>query len=285
MTYGPGIIARTLSVPSVADRHGRLWQYHSRSDRHSKVACWAVLFDLLSASSLMRQHAAAGKVAFGINRQLNDWTTNRKKNLDLVVARTTGDPADRASVDLGELATRFGIVLTPQEQAKIDELPTSHAGSAGSTVLVALEAKACMTAHIKALPRLHDELTSSYQTIHGDSQHALAVGLAVINHADTFISPDLNKDPEREVVVSPHSQPNATQRTIAKIEEIHRRPGGNSAHPGFDALGIIVVDARNDGSPVTLVNSPPAPQPSSPFHYDKMIQRAAQSYDASFVNV
>lgn len=285
MTYGPGIITRTLSVPSVADKHGRLWQYHSRSDHHSKVACWAVLFDLLSASSLMRQHAAAGKVAFGINRQLNDWTTNRKKNLDLVVARTTGDPADRASVDLGELATRFGIVLTPQEQAKIDELPTSHAGSAGSTVLVALEAKACMTAHIKALPRLHDELTSSYQTIHGDSQHALAVGLAVINNADTFISPDLNKDPDREVVVSTHSQPNATQRTIAKIEEIHRRPGGNSAHPGFDALGIIVVDARNDGSPVTLVSSPPAPQPSSPFHYDKMIQRAAQSYDASFVNV
>lgn len=285
MTYGPAIIVRTLSTPGVSDKHGRQWQYHSRSDRHSKVACWAVLFDLLAESSLMRSHAAAGKVAFGINRELNDWSTNRKKNLDMVIARTLGDHSKQVTADLGSMAQKYGIALTPDEQQVLDSLPTGSEGAAGSTVLVALEAKACMTAHIKALPRLHDELTSSYQTVHGDSQHALAVGLVMINAADSFISPDLNKDPAAAPVVTAHKQPHATERTIAKIKEIHRRPGSHSAQPGFDALGIIVIDAKNDESPVSLVDSPPAPQPSDPFHYDKMIQRAAQAYDASFVNV
>jgi uncharacterized RmlC-like cupin family protein len=36
-------------------------------------------------------------------------------------------------------------------------------------VLIALEAKACMTAHVKALPRLYDELNSSHQCVHGSS--------------------------------------------------------------------------------------------------------------------
>lgn len=276
---GPAIITRSMTQPSVTDVAGRTWQYHSRSDQHSKVACWAILFDLLQASQLLRRHVAAGKVAFGINRQINDWQSGRKKNLDLVVARS-GETAS-AAFDLAQLAGRYQIVLTPQEEQILAGLPRSPEGAAGSTVLVALEAKACMTAHIAALPRLYDELTSSHATVHGDSANALAIGFVMVNHADTFVSPGRQG---AGLVVTQHQQPSVTVRTIAKLREINRRAGPN-AGAGFDALGVLVVDLANDGSPVTQLTGSPAPASNDDFHYDRMVTRAAHLYDSSFGNV
>ena len=66
-------------------------QYHSRSDHHSKLCCWAIAFDLLATSSLLRQHVAEGKVCIGVNHTMVDFKTNRKKNLDLVIARPALD--------------------------------------------------------------------------------------------------------------------------------------------------------------------------------------------------
>lgn len=279
---GPQIIARTLTVPSVVDKRGRSWQYHSRSDQHSKLACWAILFDLLQSSDLLRSHVASGKVAFGINRTINDWQTGRKKDLDLVVARSGQDASP--AFDLAQLAERYRLVLTEEERTILSGLPRSPEGVAGSSVLVALEAKACMTAHIAALPRLYDELTSSHATVHGDSQNALAVGFVMINHAATFVSPGLQVLNEAPVVTQ-HQQPRVTVRTIDKVKEISRRAGPQSGHGGFDALGVLVLDLVNDGSPVTIVTGAPAPGPSNDFHYDRMVTRAAHLYDSSFGNV
>ena len=281
---GPAIIARTLSAANVTDAHGRPWQYHSRSDHHSKVACWAVLFDLLQTSSLLQRHVADGKVAFGINRRINDWTSGRKKDLDLVVARSAGAQDERLQAfDLADLATRYRLDLDETDKAILAELPTAPQGPAGSTVLVAVEAKACMTAHIRALPRLYDELTSSHATVHGDNANALAVGFVMINLADTFLSP--GKQTGGDSVVTTHKQPNDTVRTIAKIHEIARRSGPHSGQHGFDALGVVVVDLHNDGTPVTIVTESPAPAPTDDFHYDRMVVRAGHLYDSSFGQV
>ncbi len=280
---GPAIIARTLSLPLVTDKTGRTWQYHSRSDQHSKVACWAVLFDLLETSRLLRAHVAAGKVAFGINRRINDWHTGRKKDLDLVVARAGSAGDTLAAFDLADLARRYRLALTEEEWAALDRLPTAPQGASGATVLVALEAKACMTAHVRALPRLYDELTSSHATVHGDNDNALAVGFVMVNLAEDFISP--GRQGEGEPVVNAHRQPHDTERTLAKVREINRRPGPGSGQAGFDALGVMVVDMRNDGSPVTVVTGPPAPQPADDFFYDRMVTRAAHRYDTAFGHV
>jgi hypothetical protein len=289
---GMEIIARTISVPTVRDRLGKRWQYHPRSDRHSKVA-WAILFDLLQSSHLLQEHVAVGKVTFSINRQLNDWETGKKKDLDLVVARTTGPGGAAASkaFSLPALAEQYGILLTGDERATLEKLPMVRPGTAGATVLVALEAKACMTAHVRARPRIYDELTSSHSTIHGDNAHAhaLAIGFVMINLADEYVSPDLNRltmGIGRPVVISKHRQPHDTERMIEKIKEIRRRSGPMSGKAGFDAMGIMVVDMLNDGlRPVTLVTDPPAPSPTSEFHYDQMIGRAAHLYDTNFGNV
>lgn len=277
---GPSIVARTLSRPNVPDRHGNVWQYHSRSDRHSKVACWSILFEMLQYSSQLRRHVEDGKVVFGVNQEMRDYRTNRTKDLDLVVA-TRGAPGFHRPMTLAGLAARWSVQLTDDQQRTLAQLPTIVEGPTGM-VLAALEAKATMTAHIKALPRLFDELNSSHATVHANTGRALAAGFAMVNISKRFVSPDLNKVnlATHEPVVSVHRQPLWAERTIEKIRDIPRRTSADGY--GFDAVGIVVVDMTNDGSPVSVVDSAPAPSSSDVDHYDQMIYRMAHGYDTAF---
>ncbi|MBB2770700.1 UNVERIFIED_ORG: hypothetical protein GGE11_001613 [Mycolicibacterium obuense] len=222
-------------------------------------------------------------MSFAINRKMNNWQTGRSKNLDLVIARASGGSGETASVGLEELAVRYAIRLSDAERALLRSLPSSSTGAAGSTVLVALEAKACMTAHMKARPRLFDELDASHSTVHGDNNNALAVGFAMVNHAERFVSP-VNQSGS-EVHYNRHKQPADTLKVIEKLREINRRPGPQTGQSGFDAFGIMVVELENDSSPMHIVTGPPAPQPDNDFHYEKMIMRTAHLYDSSFAAV
>jgi hypothetical protein len=282
MMHGPEILVASMSVPQPRGQSGEPWQYHSRSDLHSKVACWGVFFDMLRTSALLGDNAQAGKVIFGVNFEMRDFATGRKKNLDLVIARPSGDEP-KGQRTLADLAKQWGIVLNGPQEAELAELPLITEGAlAGSGVLVALEAKAAMTAHSKARPRLYDELNSSHLTVHGASNQALAVGLVMVNESDTFISPERQVDNGRDVI-SEHMQPADAERIIRKVEEIPRR--ASSAHHGFDGLGIVVVRAANDGTPVQLVAHPPAPQPGEVFYYDDMLSRVANEYDTRFSSI
>src|SRR5262249_37293910 len=98
---GPSILVRTLSHPHVTDKHGNAWNYHSRSDHHSKVACWGIVFDLLRTSTLLRKHVAQGRVGFGINHEMRDFQHDRKKDLDLVICQpSSGGRTGRTLVEL-----------------------------------------------------------------------------------------------------------------------------------------------------------------------------------------
>ena len=295
--FGPSILTRTLSKPTTGTgkkhfQFGNAWQYHSQSDRHSKVACWGLTFDLLRNCPLLRAHIADGKVALGINHELRDFRNNKKKNLDLVLCRAThqaekaGSRAGaRGAADFAALAGTYGIELSPRERAALVSLPTLPIAGV-SSVLVATEAKAAMTAFLKARPRLKDELTSSHQTIHGDNQHAIAAGLVIVNAASTFVSPGMNKhDLRREVpVVSVHRQPDGAEKIIAGLRDLQRR--ATVADSGFDGLGVIVIDCANDGSPITHVTRhPPAPAAADDFDYSRFVHRIAQLYTARFAEL
>ncbi len=278
--HGPEILARFLQVPGPPDRYGNRWQYNSRSDRHSKVGCWGVALDLLATSSTLRGHASEGKVVLGVNHTMTDFATGRKKDLDLVVARPSGQIAKGVPTFRG-LAERYGIVLTDLELGMLNALPDLHIADVGA-VLVALEAKACMTAHIKALPRLYDELNSSHLCVHGASRAALAIGYVQVNSATSFVSSVTNNysladNPTRE---TKHRQPEDTRRVVQKVKEIPRRSA--SSEVGFDGVGITVIDFHNDGGRVEIVDEPPAPQPGDSFHYGSMIVRLANEYDTTF---
>lgn len=274
---GPSILAASLSVPRVRDRDGRLWQYHSRSDLHSKVACWGALFDLLNQSSLLRAHALQSRVIFGVNFEMRDFATGRKKKLDLVVARPVGEIGS-ASKTLGGLASDWSVVLDNVQRSRLSGLPSLQLGVVGA-VLVALEAKAAMTAHTKARPRLYDELNSSHLTVHGASRQALAVGFVMVNFATTFLSPG-RQDGSGTPVVSRHHQPRDADGILEKVREIPRRVG--PAGSGYDGLAIVGVECVNDGSPVRIFTKPPAPQPGDIYDYETMITRVANEYDTTF---
>lgn len=276
---GPEIIRRSISAARIPDRYGNVWQYHSRSDRHSKIACWVIAFDLMQRSELLRDHVRTGKVVIGVNHTLRDFQTQRKKDLDLVIAEPANGIPEQPKRTFASLADHFGVVLSKSERAELDALPDAPEAPVGS-VLTALEAKACMTAHVRALPRLHDELDSSHQTTHGNSERALAVGFVMVNAGDTFRSPDMNKFDLSKVAahVNHHRQPSDAIRVIDKIKEIRRRSGGSSS--GFDAVGVIVVDLANDGSPMKLLSTP-----DPGFPYAQMVQRVAHEYAATFAKL
>ncbi len=279
---GAEILARTISSPNVVDTNGNAWNYHSRSDHHSKVACWGVVFDLLRNSRLFREHVSKGVVGFGINVEIKDFQHGRSKDLDLVVCQpATG--AVRSKWTLPNLAEHWKISLNKTERKELEELPLLSEVKVGN-VLVALEAKACMTAHQKALPRLYDELNSSHLTVHGAYDLAIAAGFVMINIADTFLSPDRNKkyrdvDPQW----SEHPQPKSVEITMGKVKQLPRRSQTGIA--GYDALSIVVVDCVNDGSRVKLYTRPPAPQPNDTYHYAAMIDRLSHMYSTRFAQL
>ncbi len=278
--HGPEILVRTLSNVSRRDRYGNEWQYHSRSDHHSKVACWGVVFDLLLGTPLLRRHVEAEAVCFGINHEMRDFAHDRKKNLDLVLCTPGGPTTD---FSLADMAADYGIDLTPAETQSLRELPPLRRAPVGS-VLLALEAKACMTAHQRALPRLYDELNSSHLTVHGASEQAIAVGFTMVNIAERYLSPDLNKRNRSTAPEwSSHRQPKDADLAIQKIKQLPRR--ARAGDTGYDALAIVVVDFPNEGSPVGLVSSPPAPQSGDIYHYETMIARLSGLYATRFGNL
>ncbi len=282
--HGPEILARFLTALGPPDKYGLRWQYHSRSDRHSKVGSWGVALDLLATSSLMQAHVQQGKVVLGVNHEMRDFATGRKKDLDLVVARPDGAVA-AGRQSLKGLVAHYGIPLSPAQQSVLSGLPDIPVAPVGA-VLVAMEAKACMTAHVKSLPRLYDELNSSHLCVHGASRQALAIGYVQVNAAAEFISPVINSKPMSKGAVAEvnvHRQPGDTQRVLQKVAEIPRRSGHSGN--GFDAIGVTVLDFRNDGSPVRLVRTPPSPAPGDNFHYDSMIVRMANEYDTTFSHI
>lgn len=206
----------------------------------------------------------------------------KKKDLDLVIARPSSHSAAEGRT-LADLASQWSIVLDKSQRADLEALPTLVEGNlSGSGTLLALEAKAAMTAHSKARPRLYDELNSSHLTVHGASTQAIAVGLVMVNAAARFKSPEKQSQGNPENF-SVHKQPQDAEKIISKIHEIKRR-AGTSGH-GFDGLGIVVVEVENDGSPVRLVSGSPAPKPGEVFYYDDMISRVSHEYDVRFAAI
>jgi hypothetical protein len=142
---------RAVSRRHIADQHGNRWQYHSRSDRHSKVACRVVLFDA-SALWTLRRHAEMGKVAFGINHQMIDFRTDKRKDLDLVICEPLESEPDEEPGrwrSFAQLAEEYGVLLDDRKRwhsrrCRVRARPVGDAGP---------EAKAAMT-HARAALRL-----------------------------------------------------------------------------------------------------------------------------------
>lgn len=280
--HGPEIIIRSLTRQRIPDQYGNNWQYHPQSDRHSKVACWAILFDLLLHCPLLRQHAESGKIGFGINHTMTDFTADRQKDLDLVISIPRQDPVEQNTrLTFADLAVQYGIALTTDESAALAALPPLKRRPVGD-VLLAVEAKAAMGAHVRAGPRLYDELTSAWQCINGSAPHAIAVGFGMVNASAEFVSPKMNKFSlaDHRPVVGVEPQPGGVNHVHGRFRALRVR--GHVTERGYDAVGVTTIVARNDGSSITLAPSPPALPSGDSLHYERMILRVAGLYDGRF---
>lgn len=272
---GPTILARTLSRPVARGGSQTAWQYHSRSDFHSKVACWTLLFDLLSNCEPMRSAAARGLLGFGINYEM---VGPINKRLDLVLTLNPGPAARAGGADFHGLVQAYGIDLAPDDAAALEALPRLREDRSAqdvSEVVLAMEAKACMTEHVKSLPRLHAEILATGYLARLAAPHCILVSYSLINASTTF------RTPSKDGRVNRHTQPDDARRVLRMIQDAVPTVGTSPVF-GFDAVGTTVIDCCNDGSPVSVLDHEPAPQKNDRLHYERMVTNICAAFRARF---
>lgn len=272
---GPEILARTMSIATRRGSAPRAWQYHSRSDSHSKLACWTLLLDLLLECDVLREAAASGRVGFGINRVM---VGPINKTLDLVVTLVPPGRADLPRRRFVDLAAPFGVALTDDDRASLDALPllAEDHKSDVSEVAIALEAKACMTEHVKSLPRLHAEILATGYLAKRAAPRCITVSYSLVNCAPTFVSPSASSKLNR------HQQPADARRVVEMISTAVPMVSDSRGY-GYDVVGVTTVFCMNDGSPVRVVDDPAvAPGRHEHAHYERMVRNICSEYRARF---
>ena len=152
------------------------------------------------------------------------------------------------------------------------------AENALSRLLIACEAKAAMTEHMKSQPRIFDELSSSHEIVHQGDQQTIAAGIVMVNIAPTFASP-LRQKSKRSLHFSIHDQPGVAARMIEHLRGLQIRD--DIGQVGFDAFCTFVVNCDNKAGCILHTGSP-APQPGDPDHYDTFMQRITRFYAERF---
>ena len=229
----------------------KVYRYHPRSDEHSKKLCSLVVDDLKAASPLLAEHLRSGKVVAGINEPYL-FANGKKKTLDLAVGTPLGVESS------GGLKTAKGQTI--------------------GGLLIACEAKQCMTEHIKTEPRIFDELSSAHEIVHQGDTLVISLGVVVVNIASTFASP-LRQTAEDPLHFSKHRQPAVTESMVNHLRglQIREKPG----EVGFDAFATIIIDCDNVGA-CRLHTAAPAPQPGDKDHYETFLSRLSAAYAARF---
>lgn len=271
---GPALLARTMSVGATRAKGARAWQYHSRSDHHSKVACWAVLFDLMLECDVLRDAAQRGRIGFGINHTM---VGPINKTLDLVLTITPPTRELHRRRSFVDAASALGLVFDGRELALLRALPALEQDTADDVfeVAIALEAKACMTEHVKSLPRLHAEVLATGYLAKRAAPRCISVSYSLVNSAPFFITPSGNGKRNE------HRQPDDARRVVDMLA--HAVPTAQEVRDyGYDVVGVTVLDCRNDGSPVRVVEGAPAPSTNEHVHYERMIRSLCSEFRSRF---
>ena len=268
---GPDILARSMSVPTRRGKKRAAWQYHSRSDTHSKIACWTLLFDALLECDVLRAHAESGRLGFGINYEM---IGPINKTLDLVLTRVPPTRPKRSRLSFSDLVDRYGIVLDAGDRKELVALPPIMQDDDRDAVevVVALEAKACMTEHLKSLPRLHAEILATGYLAKRSMPRCIVSSYTIVNAAASF------KTPSGSSKVNRHRQPEDARRVIDMLAQAV--PLARDTHNllGYDVIGAVAIDCANTGVPVTVHDVIPARD--SHVRYERMIRQLCSEYRA-----
>jgi hypothetical protein len=273
---GQAILARTMSVATRRGNSTKPWQYHSRSDHHSKLACWTLLFDLLLECDALRRAARQGRIGFGINHVM---VGPINKTLDLVVTIVPPGRPKGKRRSFSDLGAEYGVALEGDDRVRLNTLPRIEEDKASdiSEVAIALEAKACMTEHVKSLPRLHAEILATGYLARRASARSIVVSYSLVNAAGSFVTPSGSGNK-----VNAHHQPGDSRRVVDMIATAIPMVGDVSAY-GYDVVGITVVECANDGTEVRVIEDPTlAPTRSAHTHYERMVRSLCSEFRGRF---
>lgn len=173
-----------LRTYSRTDSLGYSYQYHPRSDAHSKKLAELVWEDLQYCPKI-KQDAASGRIKHEVNYKYQWPGSGKVKTIDLAIG-PPGNP-----IGLRE-------------------------------VWMSCEMKAAMTEHKKAQPRIFDELQSSYRIVNHGAPKAIAAGITFVNIAGTFVSP-LRQRSGQPLEVTTHNQPVVTASMVAHLRGLPLR--------------------------------------------------------------
>jgi len=233
----------------------KVFRYHPRSDEHSKKLCAFLLEDLKACSRLLAEHLRGGKVIAKINASYT-FPNGKKKTLDLAIGTPVRPPASSGS---------------------------SRTGPGGiERLLLACEAKQCMTEHTKTQPRIFDELSSAHEIVHQGDTLVISVGVVVLNIASRYASPTRQTDGTGPLDFTTHRQPAVTQSMVNHLRGLRIRESPGEV--GFDAFATIVIDCDNVGA-CRLHTTLPAPQPGEKDHYDTFLERISAAYAVRFAGL
>lgn len=237
-----------MPSPSTFLAHLREHGYNSRSDKHSNALAQAILDDLITHCPKVRAKAAAGALVYDLNFTLiaahSEW------NVDLVLG---APPLGNAPPEPGTAITR----MRP------------------SSVEVAVELKAVMTEHRKAVKNRKRDLEAHHEHVHNYNNQTVAGGVLIINAAPTFksilrLGPTTHRNPSKLV-----------EHCISELRSVATR-GGPTGY-GLEARCAVVVDMDNINLATTCyLDRPPAPQVGHPLHYDAFVQALCAHYSSRF---
>lgn len=218
--------------------------YHPRSDKHSNSLALAVVHDLIQHCPAMAQRAIRGELVYDLNFTLRAATADW--NVDLVL----GPPA-LGTASSGDTAIHR-------------QLP--------SVVQVAIEIKAVMTEHHKAVKNRKRDLEAHHEHVHNYSQQAIAGGVLIVNAAPVF------KSPLRPGATTHKNPSKLVQHCLAELRSVSSR-GGPTGY-GLEAKCAIVVDLDNiDCTTTKYVQSLPV---GDPLHYDSFVRMICDHYTRRF---
>lgn len=267
---GPGILTRTLSVPTHRGKDKKAWQYHPRSDVHSKIACWTLLLDCLLECDALYEDAVAGRIGFAINYLM---VGPINKTLDLVLTRVPRSRSDGAGRrTFAEVGAGYGIELSETERTRLAGLGKVFEETKDdvSEVAVAVEAKACMTDHVGALPRLHAEILATGYLARRAAPECTVISYTLVNTATNFVSGNGESKAMR--------QPESTKAVLSMLASAVPLRRDEHGLLGYDAVGALAIECRNDGSPVTLSEGELAPKSTDSIRYERMIRQICATY-------
>jgi hypothetical protein len=222
--------------------------YHPRSDKHSNVLAQAIVDDLVQFCPKIREKASKGQIVYDLNFTLRAGTADW--NVDLVF----GPPA-------------LGNPTLPAERLILREAP--------SNVEIAIEIKAVMTEHRKAVKNRKRDLEAHHEHVHNYNASAIAGGVLVLNASPTF------RSPLRPQLTS-HRDPDALVRHCVDQFRAVATRGGPTGY-GLEAKCAIIVEVDNVNlSKACYTTTSPAISQGDPLHYDSFIRTVCDHYSRRF---